>query len=167
MLQASLRECSPESVCKGIESKIKHMVPRRTTNSKRKIQAAPVGAADLARLSALAARISYGGNLEHKRNPGDFGLQPPSMPRIGKSLCDDVEVFSRTAALDLLKQGAMRGLVSVQIRNHWPQNIWSVAANGIAVEAMLENAETGHYHGYPMAENDPLGAAVIARWIAP
>jgi len=32
-------------------------------------------------LEMLVPRVSYGGNPEHKRNPGDFGLTPPSQPR--------------------------------------------------------------------------------------
>jgi hypothetical protein len=46
-----------------------------------------------------------GGNPEHKRNPGDFGLTPPADARMGKTLCDSVGIFSRNAALDLLREG--------------------------------------------------------------
>ena len=141
------------------------MKQRRTTfNPKRKIRPAPLALADLARLIDLAGQIKYGGNPEHKRNPGDFGLQPPSTPRLGKSLCDDVQVYSRAEALDLIKQGVRRGLVSEQYRDRWPQNIWSVASNGMPIEAMLENAVTGTYHGYPLIDGDPLAEAVLGRW---
>ena len=50
-------------------------------------------------------RVKYGGNPEHKRNPGDFGLTPPSQPRADKTLCDEVAVFKRTTALRLLRKG--------------------------------------------------------------
>lgn len=56
------------------------------------------------------------------------------------------------------------GLVSVQVRNGWPQNAWAVAKNGLALEGMLENSETGAYHGYPMLAIDPLIDDVLARW---
>ena len=34
----------------------------------------------LKRLADLSERVSYGGNPEHKKNPGDFGLTPPASP---------------------------------------------------------------------------------------
>ena len=36
-------------------------------------------AEDVERLCVLAEKVVYGGNPEHKRNPGDFGLTPPSL----------------------------------------------------------------------------------------
>ena len=50
---------------------------------------------DLQQYQEIADKISYGGNPEHKKNPGDFGLTPPSGLRAGKSLCDTVSIFSR------------------------------------------------------------------------
>ncbi|TDO16634.1 MULTISPECIES: hypothetical protein [Halomonas] len=109
----------------------------------------------------------YGGNPEHKRNPGDFGLTPPANPRPHKSLCDDASITSREQAKALLLAGIKKGLVSQQ-RDHakesWPQNIWAVTADGIALEARLENAERGTYHGYPMPEQDPLADRVREEW---
>ncbi|WP_295476516.1 hypothetical protein [uncultured Pseudomonas sp.] len=116
------------------------------------------------RLTELAGLISYGGNPEHKKNPGDFGLTPPADPRPGKSLCDIANVFSRDQALHLLIQGVERGLVSDREDNVWPKNIWSVAAGSIALEAQLENPETGRYHGYPMPGSDPLAAEILGLW---
>jgi len=40
----------------------------------------------------------------------------------------------------------------------------AVADNGVPLEAMLENAETGAYHGYPMLPIDPLVEDVRTRW---
>jgi len=100
------------------------------------------------------------------KNPGDFGLTPPAMPRQGKSLCDNAEIFSHAKALRLVKKGLECGLVSIQERNGWPQNVWAVAENGTPVEAMLENPETGAYHGYPMLPIDPLIEDVLVRWKA-
>lgn len=45
-----------------------------------------VEACDFNHLAKLASQVKYGGNPEHKRNPGNFGLTPPSGPRPGKSL---------------------------------------------------------------------------------
>ena len=143
------------------------MKKRTTANPKRRLRAAPVVGGDLLRLAALAAEAVYGGNPEHKRNPGDFRLSPPSLPRPGKTLCDGAQVFARAQAETLLREGLRRGLVSVQERNGWPQNVWAVAENDVPVEAMLENQERGVYHGYPMLSDDPLREEVLQRWNAP
>ena len=112
----------------------------------------------------LATRATYGGNPEHKKNPGDFKLSPPTRPRPDKSLCDGVSIFKRADAEALLKAGIRRGLVSEQYRGNWPQNVWSVTEGGVPVEGQLENEEIGSYHGYPMQTDDPLWDAVIERW---
>jgi hypothetical protein len=116
-------------------------------------------------LAQWAETASYGGNPVHKRDPGDFGLTPPSGPRPGKTLCDGVHVLQRKQARDLLREGLLRGLVSEQELNGWPKNVWAVTAEGHPVEAILENRETGAYHGYPMTLHDPLREVVLDRWI--
>lgn len=121
-------------------------------------------AASLARLHDLAARVQYGGNPEHKRNPGDFGLTPPSDPRPAKSLCDTASILSQQVAQDLLREGLRRGMASDRFDREWPKNIWAVTSDGIPLEAQLENAERGVYHGYPMPETDPMTSRVIGRW---
>lgn len=131
-------------------------------NPKRRIKDRADGDAEL--LGGLAMKVGYGGNPEHKKNPGDFGLTPPSDPRLGKSLCDDAGVFTRTAALKLLKRGLKKGLVSDRFDGEWPKNIWSVTESGRPMEAQLENQALGTYHGYPMPENDPLASDVLRRW---
>lgn len=131
-------------------------------NSKRRIKKLAEG--DLQHYSNLAEQVRYGGNPEHKRNPGDFGLIPPSGPRLGKSLCDTVDIFSRKAALKHLQSGLRKGLISERFNGRWPQNVWSVTDRGTPLEAQLENPETGTYHGYPMPESDPLAAEIIRRW---
>lgn len=112
----------------------------------------------------LSSSVKYGGNPEHKRNPGDFGLTPPSSPRPGKSLCDTIDIYTRKEALKLLKNGLKKGLVSKQFTGEWPQNIWSMTKDGIPLEAQLENSGNGTYHGYPMPESDPLSREVIQQW---
>jgi hypothetical protein len=131
-------------------------------NPKRKVKKPEEG--DFQRCSALAEQVRYGGNPEHKKNPGDFGLTPPSSPRQGKSLCDAVGIFSRQAALNHLRSGFCKGLISECFNGEWPRNIWSVTQDGIPVEAQLENPKTGTYHGYPMPASDPLAAEIIRLW---
>lgn len=64
---------------------------RKQRDSRHKIMRAPPSTADL---KILARRAGYGGNPAHKRNPGDFGLPPPSDPRPFKTLCDEIGVMS-------------------------------------------------------------------------
>jgi hypothetical protein len=113
-------------------------------------------------LEDLAKRARYSGNPEHKRNPGDFGLDPPSSPRPGKTLCDVVEIHTRAAAVALLRTGLRKGTFSVQERNGWPQNVWAITADGEPLEAQLEGE--GVYHGYPMPQDDPFREDVLALW---
>lgn len=131
-------------------------------NPKRRIKVLELG--DVEIFAGLAKTVRYGGNPEHKKNPGDFGLTPPSDPRLGKSLCDDAGIFTRRAAVQLLKRGLKEGLVSTRFDGGWPQNIWSVTDTGRAMEAQLENSVRGTYHGYPMPENDPLASDVLRKW---
>jgi hypothetical protein len=112
----------------------------------------------------LAAAVHYGGNPEHKRNPGDFGLTPLASPRPDKTLCDTIEVFERSEALRLIRLGVERGLVSERWVGNFPQNIWSVTEGGVPLEAELENRDVGQYHGYPMPETDPFRDIVLAAW---
>lgn len=119
---------------------------------------------DFNNLAELASQARYGGNPEHKRNPGDFGLTPPSRPRPGKSLCDSVKVFTRKEALELLRKGIEKGLVSDRFEGQWPKNVWSLTEDGIPLEAQLELAEQGAYHGYPLQSEDPFCEEVIKQW---
>ena len=133
---------------------------RRKFNPKRRVA---VGTTPEA-LLALASQVRYTGNPEHKERPGDFGLTPPVQPRPDKSKCDWTGIHDRATALRLLREGARRGLVSRQVRGTFPQNIWAVTDGGYPVEAQLENAGAGTYHGYPMPETDPFREVVISLW---
>lgn len=133
-------------------------------NPKRKLLTPEQVKARVDELGKLADRARYGGNPEHKKNPGDFGLTPPSDPRQGKSLCDVAKIFKRDDPAKLLRDGLREGLVSDRMDGEWPWNVWSVTADGLAMEAQLENAHLGTYHGYPMPETDPLSQEVIRRW---
>lgn len=119
---------------------------------------------DLQYLSNLASQAQYGGNPEHKMNPGDFKLTPPSSPRAGKSLCDSVKVFAKQEALALLRKGIRMGLVSDRVEGNWPKNVWSVMDDGTPLEAQIESSEQGSYHGYPMQKEDPFRDKVIEEW---
>lgn len=133
-------------------------------NPKRKLLTPAQAQARAGELEKLADRARYGGNPEHKKYPGDFGLTPPSDPRQGKSLCDAAKIFKRDEAEGLLRAGLRNGLVSDRMAGEWPKNVWSVTDDGIAMEAQLENPELGTYHGYPMPETDPLSHEVRRRW---
>ena len=141
------------------------MRQRRSFNPKREIM--PVAGIKSAEgfLQALAAKVRYGGNPEHKRNPGDFNLTPPAAPRRGKTLCDDARIFRRADALSLLQSGIRMGLVDARWNlDGWPQIVWAVSPDGCPLEAQRE--ADGVYHGYPMQEADPLRDVVIGRWRA-
>lgn len=116
------------------------------------------------KLADLASRVKYAGNPMHKRNPGDFNLTPPSQPRPDKTLCDAVGIVSMRDALRLLRIGVNNGLISVQTRGDFPQNIWAVTDEGHPLEAQLENPAQGTYHGYPIPSNDDFRERVLERW---
>ena len=140
----------------------------RGTDFRRFIAGRPSGrrpaAPDPDALEDLAARVRYGGNPEHKRNPGDFGLTPPARPRADKSKCDWAGIVERAVALRLLREGIRRGLVSEQRRGGYPQNVWALTNDGYPLEAQLENSVSGAYHGYPMPETDPFRDVVLEHW---
>lgn len=124
---------------------------------------------DIPFLEYLYAKVTYTGNPQHKKNPGKFGLNPPSDPRAMKSLCDEVFVFTPSKALSLLKRGIERGLISVQKTTiGFPKNIWSVIklkdGKEVPLEAQLENPHAGTYHGYPLPKTDPMHEKVLEKW---
>jgi hypothetical protein len=133
---------------------------RSSFNRKRKIQKQP----DPSVLTRLEQRVKYRGNPLHKRDPGDFHLTPPAQARDDKTLCEGAGVRAREIAQGLLREGVKRGMISVQIRGQFPQNIWAVTNEGYPLEAQLENQGQGTYHGYPMPTTDPFRDAVISRW---
>ena len=95
---------------------------RRRFNPKREIQ----DACDPTELDRLVEEVQYVGNPAHKKAPGDFNLTPPFQPRPDKTLCNGVGVTSKAEALLLLRKGISKGLISLQTRGNFPQNIWSV-----------------------------------------
>jgi hypothetical protein len=140
------------------------MWARTGYNPKRKI--AVRDALTPAERGALAARVTYGGNPEHKRSPGDYRLTPPASPRPAKTLCDGERPILKGEAIALLQAGLRKGTTSAAIAGGWPQNVWSVSAAGEVFEAQLENAAAGTYHGYPVPENDDFRRLVLSEWAA-
>ncbi|WP_372421481.1 hypothetical protein [Salinarimonas chemoclinalis] len=114
----------------------------------------------------LASQIAYGGNPELKRSPGDFSLDPPSRPRSDKGHCDDIGVFRRADATALLREAARRGIVSRArgAGGRFPKQIWGMTSDGSAVEAILENPDSGAYHGYPLHPDDPFARRLAQLW---
>jgi hypothetical protein len=139
-------------------------VKRRDAKYNPKRQIMSLEKCDFSVIAELLDQIRYGGNPEHKFNPGDFDLTPPSYPRKGKSLCDTAEIFSRKEALILLKKGLKAGLISERFEGKWPKNIWSITDKNLPLEAQLENSTNGTYHGYPLQEEDPFGEIVKSEW---
>ena len=133
---------------------------RRRFNFKRRVRQD----CDSGEVARLVSSVKYGGNPEHKRNPGDFQLNPPAQPRADKTLCDAVGIFDKLNSLRLLRKGVRRGLISEQTRGEFPQNIWAVTRDGNPLEAQLENRTLGIYHGYPMPMNDDFRDEVLRRW---
>ena len=134
--------------------------PRKSRNDKRRVQEN----CDPDRLGVLEREITYTGSPYHKKNPGDYGLNPPANPRDKKTLCDKIGEVKQADAEKLLKDGVRKGLISQQMRGRYPQNIWSVADDGTPLEAQLENREKGTYHGYPLLdEYDPFREEILKR----
>jgi len=139
-------------------------VKRRSLNPKREIDPMP----DPADLDRWEKEVRYGGNPEHKRNPGNFGLTPPACHRGDNALCDSAGIFDHAIAAKLLRDGIRKGLVSRRTKGegNYPQNVWAVSEEDIPLEAQLENPGNGTYHGYPMPEEDPLRNEVLRKWRA-
>ncbi len=138
------------------------MKRRNGYNPKRRIAAS--GTLSQSRLHELAEKSRYGGNPEHKRSPGDYGLTPAASPRPGKTLCDGGRQLLRGEAEDLLRAGFLKGMISPCAENSWPQNVWALSEAGEAFEAQLENRTLGEYHGYPMPQHDDFRAVVESEW---
>ena len=131
-------------------------------NPKRQIAAHKTWESTGGHPKATVAR--YKGNPQHKKYPGDYNLTPPSSPRPGKTLCDAENSISMAEAQALLMDGFRRNMVSVQSRDGWPQNVWSVNEAREVFEAQLENRTAGDYHGYPMPMGDRFRRKVLEEW---
>jgi len=140
------------------------MKKRTGYNPKRRI--APVGILSAEAREKQRSLAKYGGNPEHKRSPGDYGLTPPAQPRPGKTLCDGERPLLKEEAEKMLREGLCKGLTSICDTHVWPQNVWSVSEKLEVFEAQLENPEQGIYHGYPMPMDDDFRNVVLKEWAA-
>jgi len=105
----------------------------------------------------LRRNAGYEGSPYHKRNPGDFGLVPPSVPRPDKTLCDEAGVRSKQEALRLFALAVEQGLVSeATTHGDYPKELWVVDEHGRVFEGMYGGSRDGRYHGYPIRRSDPL-----------
>lgn len=138
------------------------MQRRSGYNPKRRLSAAD--AWPLEKRTAFVQQLAYGGNPEHKKKPNDYGLTPSMHPRPGKTLCDASGPLPKRDALLLLKNGAMRGMMSERLNGEVPQNIWAVSDQGPVYEAQIENAARCTYHGYPMPSEDDFRAVILGEW---
>jgi hypothetical protein len=90
---------------------------------------------------------------------------PPAAARADKSLCDAVQVSQRAHAVDLLRAGIRRGMISSRgSGSGFPQNVWSLTDDGAPLEAQLENTVKGTYHGYPLPKDDPMYHTIVGEW---
>jgi hypothetical protein len=85
-------------------------------------------------------------------------------PRADKTLCDVACISKKEEAFQLLRDAVLKGMISEQERNGFPQLIWAVSKNGVPLEAQLENQEQGTYHGYPLLPCSGLWNEVLERW---
>lgn len=138
--------------------------PQRRSKQKQKAEIMPIDQLSSKRRRALAAQAKYFGSPFHKRHPDDYGMPELPKPREDKTQCDADRRIRYGEAVRLMKKGFRRGLISVQWRGQWPQNVWAVDANGVVYEAQLQNAEQGEYHGYPMKANDDFTEVVRTEW---
>jgi len=138
------------------------MKRRSGYNPKRRIAPADMFSPDERR--RMATTVVYGGNPQHKRSPGDYGLTPPSQPRPDKTLCDGNRPIAKAEATELLRKGLDKGMCSHCSSQEWPQNVWAVSLDGEIFEAQLENREQGAYHGYPVPVDDDFRRVIQREW---
>ena len=124
----------------------------------------PAGAVQAAFLQKLALRVQYEGSSHHKLRPGDYGLSPPSNPRPSKSLCDDVRPILLAEAIELLRAGIAKGMISKPDIDGMPKYIWAVDGHGEAYEAKRGGAKPIDYHGYRLSDADPQRKVVLGEW---
>lgn len=107
----------------------------------------------------------YEGSPYHKRNPGNFGLDPPAAPRPDATLCDEAGVTCREVAAALFHEAIRHGIVSeATATGHYPKQLWVVDAGGQVFESMYGGSRLGCYHGYPIRRSDPLSDEIRKRW---
>ena len=115
---------------------------------------APEGAINPAELEALAKRIYYSGDNQHKLYPGDYGFTPPVNPWPSKSVCDDLRIVLKGEAAALFHAGLERGLTSRFGKAEIPKYIWAVDNDSEVYEAKISKNTPDAYHGYRVGSDD-------------
>ena len=134
------------------------MMARTANNPQRRI--APPGTTDIA---VLSRKVRYIGSAHHKKNPADYGFNPPTAPRGNKSLCDGKRIVKWREAFKLLRGGIARGMMSTYCVKGFPKYIWAVDEGGDVYEAKLDG--TQGYHGYRLGIDErAMRKLVIKEW---
>ncbi|MBC7542128.1 MAG: hypothetical protein H7338_05295 [Candidatus Sericytochromatia bacterium] len=117
-----------------------------------------------AEVTRLASEATYKGSPYHKRNPGDFKLDPPPSPRPDATLCDEAQVFTIAKATELFGLAIQAGLASIATTSEGlPKRFWVVdTTSGHVFEAM--DGGNRQYHGYPVRQTNPTFHDVSAAW---
>lgn len=135
--------------------------PRKDNRNRKLVDADETAAR---RLEELAKKVRYGGNADHKLNPGDFGIGATGFRRGAESLCESTGILHKAVAQRLLEQAFLQKMVSRQERDGWPALVWAVVGDDCVVEARLDNKGQGTYHGYPLSRADAFAEKVLKAW---
>lgn len=138
--------------------------PQRRSRPRRRTVLSATGAVDGSELARMETMATYRPSPYHKFGSSAAGLQSAPAPRPDKTICDRPTSGRGRNALDLLRSGFRRGMVSEQRRGDWPQNVWAVDEEGVVYEAQLGNLEAGEYHGYPMKQDDSFAGFIRDEW---
>ncbi len=138
--------------------------PQKRSKPKRRAALAGAGSVDRGELARMERMATYRPSPYHKssslgRESGTVAVRRPD-----KTICDGPGSGGGREAIELLRSGFRRGMVSERRRGRWPQNVWAVDDGGIVYEAQLGNLETGEYHGYPMKQDDSFAGFIGEEW---
>ena len=138
--------------------------PQKHSKPKRRAMLTAADAVDRDELQRMETMAVYRPSPYYKAHSLSGARRAVPAPRPDKTICDGPSAGSHRNAIELLRAGFRRGMVSRQIRRGWPRNVWAVDEDGVVYEAQLSNAETGEYHGYPMKQGDGFAAFIAAEW---
>ncbi|MBD5557867.1 MAG: hypothetical protein HDQ92_04810 [Desulfovibrio sp.] len=132
-------------------------------NPKRRVLPEYVWRREARQYDALANEVKYVGSSKHKRNPGNFHLDPPATKGENAMTCDvDGGLTEPRVAQDLLQRAFRMGMVDERIqKGKWPCHVWGVW-QGIVFEGKWSGNDK--YHGYPLEKDDPLRERILEEW---
>ena len=134
--------------------------PRSTRPAARLATPDQFGAEELDRLADTAL---FRPNRNHKRKMFDGSA---GSARVDKTLCDGAWANTQERSEGLLREGIRRGMVSQQVREAWPQNVWAVDERKEVYQANLTNSGTGEYHGFPIRDEGSFRSLIRREWAA-